>query len=75
MEWQPIETVPKDAWVFCFWETRPGLPIDADNYAIAQLQTGDTLFIGQDYEGYPFLPSHWMPLPDPPCRKEEVSCG
>lgn len=64
MEWQLIETAPKDPkiWVLTFDPTAPSeerIRIDCWDY------------IGRDKYGWPVYgwdgsPTHWMPLPDPP---------
>lgn len=76
MEWQPIETAPKDGtqvllcdgmwgpWVG-WWGTHDGAP---DNWWFVDLalpKTPDNLNSWVVGHG----PTHWMPLPDPP--KEE----
>ena len=56
MEWQPIETAPKDGTVFlAFWD-----------------KDGDTRYVcaKRGRRGGPIglqrPPTHWMPLPEPP---------
>lgn len=81
MEWQPIETCPKDGSPFLIWvhaethgETDDGLQFVADN-SYADLGWWLT---GTDPMPYGYVdfasqnthnvdePTHWMPLPQPP---------
>lgn len=68
MEWQPIETAPKDGTTILFWD-------DLMDYQIgswSEYEDPD----GEPREGwndgiFPIIgdsgqPSHWMPLPQPP---------
>ena len=67
MEWQPIETAPKDSTIVLLY----GLCVD---WASAGVTMGyfneDYGWRSQETDGYndPFLlqPTHWMPLPEPP---------
>lgn len=57
MEWQPIETAPKDEWVLVWLR-------DDECHAIAELSDGrwfDDQGIMHDQS-----PALWMPLPQPP---------
>lgn len=64
MEWQPIETAPKDGTaVLCFW-TR-SVYVDGRAYAIAQCHSGTWVSVDDDEVEY-WEPTHWMPLPPPP---------
>ena len=60
MEWQPIETAPKDRMILGFWN-QDGFPtyelIMWDRREEAWWDVG--LFA-------PFEATHWMPLPEPP---------
>lgn len=70
MEWQPIETAPKDGlhvrglWVHCgytgeslYWRADCGLVSDDGDFVCV---SGDDFgWCASDY-------SHWMPLPEPP---------
>lgn len=61
MDWQPIETAPKDgAWVFLCW---PTLPISSA-YPVA-FWDDDWVFVGNQWVPPP-EPTHWMPLPPSP---------
>lgn len=64
MEWQPIETAPKDKTLL-LWRSSYGLPV------AGHILAGDLW--GAFVPGVPMLfqkhieePTHWMPLPDPP---------
>lgn len=59
MEWQTIETAPKDEWVLVFY-------IDGEmggEPSIAMNQ--GSFWLDWDHDVYGD-PSHWMPLPPPP---------
>jgi hypothetical protein len=72
MEWQPIETAPKDGTRLLLWDSL------AKNHAFGSYSpTEDDPFEAGPYEwcaenyGYDgsegkIIPSHWMPLPTPP---------
>jgi hypothetical protein len=65
-EWRDIETAPKDGTEILVWRKGWGRHI-----ARWVNEWGDKYFrlaSGRDILGGP---SHWMPLPDPPSRKEE----
>ncbi len=73
MEWQPIETAPKDDAVWIIgWDGEAVYPItwvddeydNVHNWAYGVETWGGTL-----YEGVNEVkrqPTHWMPLPPPP---------
>lgn len=57
MEWQPIETAPKETDVLCF--------IGNGRFIVAgKFNRGWLVY--DDPFGDPYYPSHWMPLPEPP---------
>ena len=59
MDWQPIETAPKDATPILMWH--------APNWTLIGWFYEDGSFYRTD--GLSFNrkdPTHWMPLPDPP---------
>ena len=61
MEWQSIETAPKDGT--SFWGYWPGGKHDCSMYAFKWHKEG----WWETNEDYPTTaPTHWMPLPDPP---------
>jgi hypothetical protein len=55
MEWQPIETAPKNG-VILVWD-------ENETWEIAYYHRGKWRY---GPKGYSFNPTHWMPLPDPP---------
>lgn len=59
MEWQPIETAPKDGRYIlgCY---------KSDVFAMRFRPTHGTCYEWQLHDGYPECPTHWMPLPEPP---------
>jgi hypothetical protein len=65
MNWQPIETAPKDGtFILGYYADRPWL------WDIVQWDAG---YLGgawwgggHENDGPLFPPTHWMPLPDPP---------
>ena len=75
MEWQPIETAPKDGdavllwsdlWAMT-WGIQLGFYMDGKWYCgegeVAEDETED---LGDDIGEVNAGPTHWMPLPDPP---------
>jgi hypothetical protein len=56
MEWQPIETAPRDGQAILAWDENL-------TYEIAYRQRGKWRY---GPKGYSFNPTHWMPLPAPP---------
>lgn len=63
-EWQPIETAPKDGtWVLCWnkWDGIIVLRHTSRSRAGRYSWRGDT--------GFWYVPTHWMPLPEPPEEK------
>ena len=62
MEWQPIETAPKDGTPILIWDGEI-------QYVCAWVQRtpGDWRWFEFDGEFYhSYKPTHWMPLPEPP---------
>jgi hypothetical protein len=71
MDWQPIETAPKDAPVLLFGMTNPDermvrfkKPVVFSGY----WESLDEAWCahGSHWDGPFFQPTHWMPLPAPP---------
>lgn len=61
MEWEPIETAPKDGTdVLVFAPSLYG----ENKFQVAYCFYGQLWEYG--YEGTPITPTHWMPLPKPP---------
>jgi hypothetical protein len=72
MEWQPIETAPKDGTLIDLWG-RNLLRVDRRGERIVNVRWGAcTDWLGREHEdwltgrGEDYRPTHWMPLPDPP---------
>jgi hypothetical protein len=70
MEWQPIETAPKDGTLLLGWWPRgmrgKGLPFIL-MWAKQLDGTEDDHMCWMDFQrAWPCEPSHWMPLPKPP---------
>ena len=73
MEWQPIETAPKDGTDVLAW---------ADGVVIVSFRMDDNdrtgnhygnMWLDNSYDDFscglasvPYEPTHWMPLPEPP---------
>lgn len=73
MEWQPIETAPKDGTPVLLFEWR-GDPWEEpeanifvgewDHHRDGELYK--TQWVCTEYEAFNHNPTHWMPLPPPP---------
>jgi hypothetical protein len=64
MKWQPIETAPKDgAWVILFVDVELGK--DCGIMTGFYIENGEYGYWSD--EEYQLFPTHWMPLPEPPC--------
>ena len=80
MEWQPIETAPKDGTpilcvrghcqpVVAWFETFPEPLLDGDQTKWRWREAGDFVSDNswrEDWHGTLYEPTHWMPLPAPP---------
>jgi hypothetical protein len=60
MNWQPIETAPKDGEILLFGSAYGG----ALDYWLGQWCGNHW----EDRDGFYLAPTHWMPLPDEPIR-------
>lgn len=70
MDWQTIESAPKDdgAWLLGLHHFAGVIPMVYCG-TFERWETPDQNFsLGHEepYEWYPVEPTHWMPLPDPP---------
>jgi hypothetical protein len=59
IEWQPIETAPKDGTVVLLWDGE--YVTQGTHFGGMWLPHGECDFAGPNW-----LPTHWMPLPEPP---------
>ena len=78
MEWQPIETAPRDGSEVLVISTRWLAPVPAhyNSREYYEKEYGDALYMDEGwYPSFSFLfdlpeitiePTHWMPLPAPP---------
>jgi hypothetical protein len=66
MEWQPIETAPKDGTPVLIYEPpyKDLLPFDIYVCKWCQHKEAWVEFAGEEYSQYDA--THWMPLPDAP---------
>lgn len=58
MEWQPIETAPKDEDILCFMEP--------DEVRVMIFDTDDGEWWSVFEGAIVGMPSHWMNIPEPP---------
>ena len=67
MEWQPIETAPKDGSVIIVWYFSP---LFARWCYVGKGEkkgwASQDYWLSDDFEEY--KPTHWMPLPQPPTK-------
>jgi len=68
MNWQPIETAPKDGRRVLVWIDDPKLLRDGYPICFARLWFYDDGSLGGGAEGFngKWDITHWMPLPEPP---------
>jgi hypothetical protein len=68
MEWQPIETAPKDGKCLLWVDTDDG----GEFAVLARDKNGHWIHEGEPTfcHGFYYAPALWMPLPDPP--KEQL---
>ena len=60
VDWQPIETAPKDGTRILLWDTDEVVIAEGWQIAVVNMLSGL-----KHYEAA-FNPTHWMPLPEPP---------
>jgi len=76
-DWQPIETAPKDGTEVLLWGPYCGCPATAqwtgkawaaywDGWRVVEYMSD----FGTDYREFD-MPTHWMPLPEPPTSLNE----
>lgn len=67
MDWQPIETAPKDGTHILVYPALMGVPLVAS----WKSKSDDFDYIGfwrnpMTEKAVPYMPTHWMPIPKPP---------
>ena len=68
MKWQPIETAPEDGtWVHVYWPTMP-----ITRYPQVAFNHGDEYGWDTPDDYGHVQPTHWMPLPSPPCASDSA---
>lgn len=66
MEWQPIDTAPKDGTRFlAAWRRLIG----TDWGYVVMHYRDNRLLVSWDHDYLNVKPTHWMPLPEPPKRE------
>lgn len=86
MEWQPIETAPRDGTAIFVWATREGWRDNPRMVAARWYHSANSWYVygcGPTKHSEQWLdscnPTHWMPLPPPPNHtpsqgKEQGTC-
>lgn len=69
MNWQPIETAPRDRAILGFWPTSSG-DVNPNCYGITHF--ADFRWVSEEDDQTPFSdPTYWMELPEPPLLNRE----
>ena len=58
MEWKPIETAPHDWSLVLLW--------DGSDVTVGKFLNCDDIEWIDVLNGFEVLPTHWMPMPEPP---------
>jgi len=69
MNWQPIETAPKDKMRILTWGYTPAVyGYSKREYKFSISSWGDKDWNSQATSSFGprFVPTHWMPIPEPP---------
>ena len=76
MEWQPIETAPKDGTYLLLYFPELRQPVSIEHWSnVVHTNHGKETYRREGWSsptilippgGKSFLPTHWMPLPAPP---------
>jgi hypothetical protein len=69
MEWQPIETAPKDGTAVLLWLSGDAAFFD---WMVVGSYDGDDAGWNDGITMFRLEPTHWMPLPRPPSDKGET---
>ena len=67
MEWQPIESAPKDGTPILVWLKEASLCTHIHSARL--MEDGKPSIIGHHFAFDVGEPTHWMPLPQPPQTK------
>lgn len=65
MDWQPIETAPRDGTSFLVWLPTPELGSNVQVWSRRTEKYSGTI-CGRFAFDFRAGPTHWMPLPEPP---------
>jgi hypothetical protein len=68
MEWQPIESAPRDeTWLLLYWGDEQPWQVEANGMALGFWSIEGADWFDSEAASNPLLaPTHWMPLPAPP---------
>lgn len=66
MEWQPIETAPKDTTVLLYGAKRLEMCVGMNHSRDGWVTDTTSEWLSM------YTPTHWMPLPEPPKKKPSV---
>lgn len=67
-EWRSIETAPDDGRLILAWVR---FPSGEGNLNIIQRDVEGEWFDDAGFELGPYMPTHWMPLPEPPVSSSQ----
>jgi len=71
MDWQPIETAPKDGKRFLIWSAIDGMEIGYWSTSLWVKKGGAWIIYEARSDTIELEPTHWMPLPEPPKGEKE----
>jgi hypothetical protein len=72
MEWQPIETAPKDGTIIWLWGTCESSPQARPHVGCEDMETGFWVphgWYSNNGNYWIVEPTYWQPLPEPPKEK------
>lgn len=78
MEWQPIETAPRDGSAVLLYQKKPHAEVARYESDTNEIEVGFYSEEGWRVFGFhgdeserDFAPTHWMPLPQPPADNQK----